>query len=227
MPNEGYITLSYKILKWGWYSDANTARVFIHLLLNANWHDSEYHGYPILRGQCVFGRKQFSEDLLISEQSIRTAINHLKSTNEITIKVTNKFSVITIVNYSVYQICRDEINQQNNQQSNIQLTNNQPTTNHIPNVQTITNSKTNNIKGLISGFSPEFQTAFMEFSEMRTKIKHALTLKAAEMALAELNKIAKTDEEKIEILNQSVFHSWQGLFELKDKPQSKGWGYEV
>lgn len=125
------ILVNRKIMAWGWYKDANTMRVFLHLLLNANWHDGEYRGKPILRGQCLFGRKAFAEDLGISEQSIRTSINHLISTNEITIKSTNKFSVITIVKYNDYQLSSLINSQENNQQINMPSTNNQPTTNHI------------------------------------------------------------------------------------------------
>lgn len=41
---EGWICLHRKILKWEWYQDTNTFRVFIHLLLNANWEDTKYMG---------------------------------------------------------------------------------------------------------------------------------------------------------------------------------------
>jgi hypothetical protein len=139
------ITLNRKIQKWGWYKNSNTKDVFLHLLINANWHDGEYFGHPILRGQCMFGRKQFSDELGISEQSVRTAINHLKSTSEITIKSTNKFSVITIVKYSDYQPLPKDINQQDNLQPNIPSTNDQPTTNHIQEYKNIRTIKNNSI----------------------------------------------------------------------------------
>lgn len=98
------ILLSRKILSWGWYKDANTFRVFLHLLLNANWHDGEYMGRKILRGQCVFGLKQLSLDLGLSVKNVRTALNHLKLTGEVTIKSTNKYSIATIVKYNDYQL---------------------------------------------------------------------------------------------------------------------------
>ena len=66
----------------------------------------------------------------MSEQSIRTSIEHLKSTNEITIKSTNKFSIITIENWGKYQLNDEDINQQTNQQSNQQLTSKTQKTNH-------------------------------------------------------------------------------------------------
>ena len=52
-------------------------------------------------------------------------MNHLKSTNEITIKSTNRFSIVTIVNWEKYQINKK---QSTNKLTN-NLTNNQPTTN--------------------------------------------------------------------------------------------------
>lgn len=120
--NNGFVKLHRKILQWGWFHDHNTLVVFIYLLLMANFEEHEYRGTKLKPGQLVSGRKRIAEDLGMSEQSVRTALTHLKSTNEITIKTTKLFSIITIVNYEQYQ----EINQVTNQQS----TNNQPTTNH-------------------------------------------------------------------------------------------------
>ena len=131
MDNNGYIKLYRSILKWEWWDDINTTRVFIWLLLNAQWEDFRYRGYEVPRGSLVIGRNRMSKELRMSEQSIRTSLNHLKSTNEITIQSTNKFSLVTIVNWDKYQGKDDENNQQTNQQINQQLTNNQPTTNHI------------------------------------------------------------------------------------------------
>ena len=122
---EGYIKLFRSLLDWEWYSDINTRLVFIHLLLNANWEESGFKGIDIPKGGLVIGRKQLAESVGISEQSVRTALEHLKSTNEITIKSTNKFSVITIVNWEKYQCVREELT---NESTN-NLTNNQPTTN--------------------------------------------------------------------------------------------------
>lgn len=136
MSNGDWLKLNRGILKWGWYSDANTMRVFLDILLNANYEDGEYRGHQIKAGQCVVGRKALAKRLCISEQSVRTALEHLKSTNEITIKSTNKFSIATITNWAKYQCRDDEANHQNNHQANQQSTNNQPTTN-----QQLTTSK--------------------------------------------------------------------------------------
>lgn len=100
----GYIKLFRKFKEWGWYKDPNTKAVFIELLLRANYKDGEYRGVQIKAGQAVFGRNELAEAVGLTPQNVKTSINHLKSTNEITIKTTNKFSVITVEKWAFWQI---------------------------------------------------------------------------------------------------------------------------
>ena len=65
-------------------------------------------------------------------RQIRTAIDKLKSTNEITIDTTNRYSLVTIVNWNEYQ-SDDDISTNKSTKS---LTNKQPTDN-----QQITNKQ--------------------------------------------------------------------------------------
>ena len=120
MFESGFIKLNRNILSWRWYSDVITFRVFLHLLLKANYKDGEFEIHTIKRGQLVTGRKSLAKELKLSEQSIRTALEHLKSTNEITIKATSKYSIITINSYDKYQSVTNT------------STNNQPTANQQP-----------------------------------------------------------------------------------------------
>lgn len=57
----------------------------------------------LLPGEFIFGRKAASEETGISEQSIRTLIKILKKSKNLTIKSTNKYSIISIVNWDIYQ----------------------------------------------------------------------------------------------------------------------------
>ncbi len=99
----GWIKLHRKFCNWGWSSKPEMVALFIRLLLEANYEEKCLLGHKIGRGQVIFGRSQWSETLGISPQSLRTCLERLKSTSEITIKTTNKFSIITIVNYEEYQ----------------------------------------------------------------------------------------------------------------------------
>ncbi len=120
--NEGYIKFYRRFMKWEWYQDANTKSLFIHLLLSANFEKKVWRNIVIDKGQLIVGRKKLAKELNLSEQEIRTSIKHLKSTNNITIKTTNKYSLITIVNWEKYQDIVSQTNQQTNQQANHQLT---------------------------------------------------------------------------------------------------------
>lgn len=125
--NNGYILLHRKIIKeWEWYSNINDTRVFIHCLLSANWEDGWFDGIKIPRGSFVTSYKNLAKEVGISVQQLRTSLNHLKSTHNITNETNKQFSIITIKNYDKYQI-----NQQSEQQTiNTRLTNEQQTINN-------------------------------------------------------------------------------------------------
>ena len=143
-----YIKLDRKIAEWEWFTDGNTLKLWIYLLVNAQYKDTKYKGVEIKRGQIITGRKKLANRLGMTEQQIRTSLNHLEKTKEITIKSTNRFSVITIVKYGIYQGDDGEPNQQHNQQS----TNNQPTDNH--NTRNIRRKEGKNIDNSIPIYDP-------------------------------------------------------------------------
>ena len=121
--SEGWVKIHRAIEDWRWHDDPSTFCLFIHLLILANRECREYRGIKIEKGQVVTGRKKLAEITGLSEQMIRTSLEKLKSTSEITIKSTNKYSVITICNYARYQY--NQIAEQPTSQPT-----NQPTTNH-------------------------------------------------------------------------------------------------
>jgi len=120
--SQGWVKLHRQITEWEWYEDANTFRLFMHLLLTANHKENKWKGVSIKKGEVVTGRIKLAKKLKLSEQQIRLSLTKLKTTNEITIKTTNKFSIIKLNNYNQYQ--------QKNQQDNQPTTNKQPTNNH-------------------------------------------------------------------------------------------------
>lgn len=161
----GYIKLWRSFEKWEWFSCDNMAKFFIWLLLRATHKDVRFRGLEIKRGQMIFGRNEAIKATGLSAQSIRSCIKRLKSTSEITIKSTNKFSVITIVNYDTYQNQDSASNQQSNQPSNQQVTNNQPTSNHIQEYKNIRN-KENTYKEPTRFSPPSLEEVVSFFSTM-------------------------------------------------------------
>lgn len=121
MANDGYIKLYRKMMKWGWYTDTNAKCVFLHLLFLAQYETCFFRGIKLEIGQAVTSIREISVQTGISMQSVRTAIKHLKSTQEITQCTHGKFSVFTIQNYAEYQ--------GDNTASNKQVTQSQHTAN--------------------------------------------------------------------------------------------------
>lgn len=119
--NDGYIRLHRKFLEWEWYSDINTSRLFLHMLFKANWKPGRFLGVEIGRGEFVSSYNTLSKESGLSVMSVRTAVKHLISTGELTVSKHNKFTVFTIKNYSKYQ--------DDNTQTNKQLTSEQQATN--------------------------------------------------------------------------------------------------
>lgn len=98
-----YIKLSYSLLDWEWYDDANTMRVFIHLLLTANRKDKPYHGDIIHRGEALASVEYLAAALKMSTKNVRTALMHLKKTGEVATRKIEKTSVIRVLSYDKYQ----------------------------------------------------------------------------------------------------------------------------
>jgi len=76
--------------------------------------------------------------------------------------------------------------------------------------------------------SSELREALIEFVKFRKLIKKPMTNKALELIISKLNKIATTDRERVEILNQSIERGWTGVFALKsDEPQARSYQPQV
>lgn len=100
---EGYIKIHRKILDWEWYTDQNTFCVFLHCLFKANWKDGRFRGIEIPRGSFVTSLQTLSDELNMSVKSVRTALDHLKTTGELASKTYPHWRVITVVKYNDYQ----------------------------------------------------------------------------------------------------------------------------
>ena len=121
MAKDGFIVINRKITKWQWWNNCTARSLFIYLLVNANWKDGYFYDTPVKRGQLLTSIKHLSDGAGISTSSIKRWLKRLKNSGEIDIKATNRYTLITIVNYGFYQDLPKEVNQQMNQQVNYQV----------------------------------------------------------------------------------------------------------
>lgn len=125
----GFIKIDRALRDWQWYNTKHMINVWLEILLTVAFADYYQGGLLIKRGQVLVSRKKMSEKLNISEQEVRTCINRLVSTNEITTKKTNKGTLITVIKWEDFQSTQPRTNQQINQGFNQASTSNQPATN--------------------------------------------------------------------------------------------------
>lgn len=98
-----FIKVDRKMLDWEWWQDINTSRLFLFMLLSAYWKDGRYKGTVIPRGSFPSTTVALAKGTSLTENEIRTALKHLKSTNEITNRNHGKYTVFTVVKYNEYQ----------------------------------------------------------------------------------------------------------------------------
>lgn len=99
-PSRGFVAFPRGLTDWEWYSEPNTARLFFHLLLTANWQEKQWQGITIRPGQLVTSQSQLAKQLDLSVRNIRTSLEHLQATGYLTVKTGSKYSIVTIENYT-------------------------------------------------------------------------------------------------------------------------------
>lgn len=100
---KGYVRVFRSITEWEWYQDGNTRDVFLHLLFTANYKPGKWQGHQIERGQRAVSYRKLASELNLSVQCVRTAVNHLKSTGELTCEKIPECLLFTVTNYHKFQ----------------------------------------------------------------------------------------------------------------------------
>lgn len=103
MPRSGFVVLHRKMLDWEWFQKPNMVTLWIYLLLMAQHAPTKWQGISIEAGQLVTSLDRIVADTGITKRSLRTCLERLKSTHEITVKSTHQYSLITIDNWALYQ----------------------------------------------------------------------------------------------------------------------------
>lgn len=125
MASKDYIKLYRSLLDWEWFTDGNVLRLWVYILLRANWKDAKFQGEVIERGSFVTSYSHMSEETGLSIREIRTALSKLEQTGEISRKSTNKRQTITVEKYEFMQSIDV---QSDNQETNERQTNDKQTT---------------------------------------------------------------------------------------------------
>ena len=210
---EGWIKLYRKLIENPIFLKPELLQLFIYCLLKAN-HEAQgiiFNGQEIeiKLGQFITGRNAMAKDLKQNPITTYKRLKILENLQILNIKSNNKFSVVTVVNYGLYQ--SEEIKR--NTKRNNKGTTREQQGNTNKNDKNDKNDKKYKI------IRSPIEIAIDDFKEFRKKIKKPMTDRAVELLVNKLNKLASDDETKIAMLNQSIVNGWQGVFPLKGDTQ--------
>lgn len=110
MSYQGFIKLHRQVEDWEWYKNIPVKVLFIHCLLRANHKERKWQGINIKRGQFITSLDNLAYETGLTKMQIRTAINKLKLTHEITYQTTHSYSMITVNNWDNFQLDNTPIN---------------------------------------------------------------------------------------------------------------------
>jgi len=103
-------------METSFYKDSFAVHLALHCLFMANHKDNTFffnhEQITIRRGQFLTGRNKLSFETGMKSSTVRNKLVKLSKTRFLTIKTTNRFSIITINNYNTYQSKQNEAGQQ-------------------------------------------------------------------------------------------------------------------
>lgn len=114
MENTGFVQIPRSVLDWEYADDREYLFIYLYLFFKANYEEKRWHGITVHRGELVTSREKIAKETGISVQKVRMCLDKLSSTQKITRKTTNKYTLISVKDYV------------SNPQNNQQTTNKQP-----------------------------------------------------------------------------------------------------
>lgn len=228
MSQKGFIKLHRSILDWEWYKDLKTKSVFLHLLISANFEETNFKGINVSIGQCLFSLDGLGGALNLSKQEVRTALNHLKSTQEITWVKTPFGLIISIKNWDKYQGLSTRTLTHEQHTSNTASTQHQHRPKNTRNKET-KNNKNNitpktDVLALILDFSEdvEIQNLLKSWLDIRKKKRVPMTEEVIALNLNQLESMAiKSGLTIKDYLTEIIRRSWATFYEIPQSPKDK------
>jgi DNA-binding transcriptional regulator YhcF (GntR family) len=209
---QGWIKLHRKLLHSSIFQNPNLLKFWIWCLLKASHCDHNtrvgLQEVELKEGQFIFGRNKAATELNMNPSTVYRYLSVIEKEGLVCANRNNKFTVVTIANWGLYQTVEHE----NEQQMNNKRTTNEQQMNTNKNVKNV-----KNVKNIYDQIPLELHEPLKDYIESRKKLRKPMTDRALELMLKKLNKLSEGNTQKaIEILEQSIANGWIGIFPLKD-----------
>jgi hypothetical protein len=106
--DRGYIKVYRSLQDKGYYSDPEYVSVWVHLLMKATYRPKEYlfnnRIHHLEPGQFITGRRVLARETGVNRSKLERILFCFESEQQIEQQTTNKFRIITILNWEKYQV---------------------------------------------------------------------------------------------------------------------------
>jgi len=99
----GWIKLYRTMSDWEWFDDEKSLKLFIFLLINVNYQEKKWKGQTVMPGELITSLDHLSKGANLSQKVVRVRLEQFQKTGEIGIQTTNKYTKITLTNWSKFQ----------------------------------------------------------------------------------------------------------------------------
>lgn len=97
----GWLGIMREIKNNAYYKEPLTIRLYLHLLIDANFVDAPWKGELIKKGQKVTSIENLSLETGLTIKQVRTALEKLIKGKYLVKKATNKYTLLTLVEYDI------------------------------------------------------------------------------------------------------------------------------
>jgi hypothetical protein len=182
-------------------------------------------GIPIVRGQFISSVGKLAKETGLTVKQIRLALKKLEKTNEVTVKATNRFSMITVNEYSTYHVNeKEEGKVKGKQKANEGQTEGKQraTTKNVKNVK--------NVKKVKKEKEPETDLIYPDcveralidkYIDNRVIIKKKMTHYAKELFLLKIKKFHDKGEDVKTLIEKAIIGGWSDIYESKGASNGK------
>ena len=231
---QGWIKLHRSSLEHWIHDDRPFCRfgAWVDMLLMANHELKKFPGkvgiVAVEKGQLLTSLRSLSARWGWSKDKVTYFLNLLESDEMITRNIDANGTLVTIVNYSVYQDTLDTNRTQIGQISDAERTlagqtsdANRTQIGRNKNVKNVKNEKNERMKEETlkapERFFPDddlLEKTFADFRDMRKKIKAPMTDRAVDLMVGKIKKLDPGTA--VKMLEQSIMNGWKDIYELKD-----------
>lgn len=224
-----WIKLHRQFAEWGWYQNSHMVHLFVHLLISAKTEDSVWQDICVHCGQLTTTINTLSNQTGIATNTVRRCLKKLAECKSISVTTTNKYTLITICNYSTYQgveANKEQTNEQTNKQTNRQAS-------EQTNGQLYLNNKTKDLRYISPLYPPtgkkqkkpekyfddeKMNEAITQWLAYKKEKRQTYKPRGLEMLKKKLLGLSGGNGDMaMQIVEQSMMSNYSGLFALKQQ----------